>query len=159
MINQETREVVDLSLIDPVIEEKKGVEGALIPLLQCAQELYGYLPESVLQCIHDRTGIPLCQIYGVVTFYVQFYLKPKGRNTVRVCRGTACHVRGAKSVLKTTEQILGIQEGETGVDLKFSLETVACLGACAMGPVMVVNKTYFGKMTPKRVETILNQYD
>ena len=149
---------IDLSLLDPIIEEKKNIKGSLIPLLQAAQELYGYLPEPALKHIHEKTKVPLSQIYGVVTFYVQFYLTPRGRNTVRVCRGTACHVRGAKAILKTTEQTLGLKEGETSDDLNFSLETVACLGACALGPVLLINNTYFGKMTPKKVETILNRY-
>jgi len=149
---------INLTLLDPVIEEKKNTKGSLIPLLQTAQEVYGYLPELALKYIHEKTKVPLSKIYGVVTFYVQFYLTPRGRNTVRVCRGTACHVRGAKGILKTTEQVLGLKEGETSDDLSFSLETVACLGACALGPVLLINNTYFGKMTPKKVETILSQY-
>lgn len=149
---------IDLSLLDPVIEEKKNIKGSLIPLLQAAQDIYGYLPEEVLRYLSEKIKIPLSWVYGVVTFYVQFYLKPQGKNIVRICRGTACHVRGGKSVLRRTEQSLGIKEGETTKDFKFSLETVACLGACAMGPVMMVNNTYFGKMTPKKVESVLKQY-
>jgi NADH:ubiquinone oxidoreductase subunit E len=94
-------------------------------------------------------------VQGVLTFYAQFSLTPKGRNVVRVCRGTACHVRGGRGVLRVVKKVLALEEGETSEDLKFSLETVACLGACALAPVMVVNKTYYGQMNPRRIETVL----
>ena len=97
-------------------------------------------------------------MYGVVTFYAQFYLTPRGRHTVRVCRGTACHVRGGKNVRKSVEQVLGIEENETTPDAKFTFETVACLGACALAPVLLVDKSYFGKLTPAKVEQVLKQY-
>jgi NADH:ubiquinone oxidoreductase subunit E len=103
-------------------------------------------------------NIPLSRIFGVVTFYAQFYTTPRGRYTVRVCRGTACHVRGGKSVLKAVQQALGIGEGETTPDFKFTFETVACLGACALSPVLLVNKNYYGKLTPAKVEKVLKQY-
>jgi NADH:ubiquinone oxidoreductase subunit E len=158
MINQETREVVDLRLLDPVIDEKKKVKGALIPLLQCAQELYGYLPESVLKYIHEKTNAPLSQIYGVVTFYTQFCLTPRGRHIVRACRGTACHVRGAQKVIKAIKSNLDIEEDQTTPDMNFTFETVACFGACALSPVIMVDKNYFGNMDPRKIETVLRQY-
>ena len=117
------------------------------------------MPKEAIERIADTLKLFPCQVYGVVTFYSQFYLTPRGRNTVRVCRGTACHVRGGRSVLRAAEQILGISEGDTTEDYKFTLETVACLGACALGPVIVVNGKYFGKTNPRRMETILKQYD
>jgi len=151
-------EASDLSKLDSVFERYRGQEGALIPVLQEAQEIYGYLSEEVLVAIGKRLHIPLSRIFGVVTFYAQFYTTPRGRYTVRVCRGTACHVRGGKNVLKAVQQSLGIGEGETTPDFKFTFETVACLGACALSPVLLVNKNYYGKLTPAKVEQVLKQY-
>jgi len=145
--------------LDKILEKYEREAGGLIPILQEVQKIYGYLPEEALILVSEEMDIPLSKIYGVVTFYTQFSLTPRGRNVVRLCRGTACHVRGARLVLRSVEQALRIKEGETTDDFKFSLETVACLGACAMGPVMVVNLTYFGKMSPRKVESVLRQYD
>jgi NADH-quinone oxidoreductase subunit E len=149
---------LDLEKLEPVLEKYYGQDGALIPILQETQEIYGYLPEGVLAYITQKLKIPLSKVYGVVTFYAQFYLTPRGRHTVRVCRGTACHVRGGKNVRKSVEQILGIEENETTPDAKFTFETVACLGACALAPVLLVDKSYFGKLTPAKVEQVLKQY-
>jgi NADH-quinone oxidoreductase E subunit len=151
-------EPLDLSRLDGVIEKHQGEEGALIPVLQEAQGIYGYLSQEVLATIAKRLHIPLSRIFGVVTFYAQFYTTPRGRYTVRVCRGTACHVRGGKNVLKAVQQALGISEGETTPDFKFTFETVACLGACALSPVLLVNKNYYGKLTPAKVGKVLKQY-
>jgi len=151
-------EAQDLSRLDSVFEKHRGEEGALIPVLQEAQGIYGYLSQEVLVTIAERLHIPVSRVFGVVTFYAQFYTTPRGRNTVRVCRGTACHVRGGKSVLKAVQQALGIGEGETTSDFKFTFETVACLGACALSPVLLVNKNYYGKLTPAKVEKVLKQY-
>ncbi len=151
-------EPLDLSKIKPILEKYQGQDGALIPILQEAQALYGYLPEEALKTISQGLNIPLSRIYGVVTFYAQFYLNPRGRHTVRVCRGTACQVRGGKNVLKATQQFLGIGENETTPDFKFTFETVACLGACALSPVLLVDKNYYGKLTPAKVEKVLKQY-
>jgi NADH:ubiquinone oxidoreductase subunit E len=129
----------------------------LIPILQEIQEAYGYLPSAVLRWVSERTGIPSSRIYGVVTFYAQFFLQPHGKHTVTCCRGTACHVRGSKKIINAVKGQLGIEEGETTEDMLFSLETVACMGACALSPVMVVDKVYHGKMTPRRAEQILQQ--
>ena len=108
--------------------------------------------------IGKRLHIPTSRIFGVITFYAQFYTTPRGRHTVRVCRGTACHVRGGKYVLKAVQQSLGIGENETTPDFKFTFETVACLGACALSPVLLVDKNYYGKLTPAKVEQVLKQY-
>jgi len=150
-------EALDLSKLNSVFEKHRGEEGALIPVLQEAQEIYGYLSEELLAAIGKHLHIPLSRIFGVVTFYAQFYMTPRGRYTVRVCRGTACHVRGGKYVLKAVQQALGIGEGETTPDFKFTFETVACLGACALSPVLLVNKNYYGKLTPAKVEQVLKQ--
>ena len=139
-----------------IIEELSPItEGAIIPLLQRLQDVYGYLPQTVVLEVARRTGLPSSRDYGVATFYAQFRLKPGGRHTVRCCRGTACHVRGGKKVFGAVRNALGIDDGETTEDMKFSLETVACLGACALSPVMMVNKNYYGKMTARRAQQIL----
>jgi NADH-quinone oxidoreductase subunit E len=149
---------LDLSKIDEILKKYRGQDGALIPLLQEAQGIYGYLTEEVLTAISRGLKIPLSRIYGVVTFYAQFYLTPRGRHTVRVCRGTACHVRGGMNIRKTVKQFLGVEENETTPDFKFTFETVACLGACALSPVLLVDKTYYGKLTPAKVGKVLKQY-
>ena len=135
-----------------------GVEANLIAVLQGVQESLGYLPRAAIEEISRRTGIPLSRIYGVITFYAQFYTEPHGRHTIRCCRGTACHVKGALRVLGVVERTLGITEGETTPDLMFYLETVACLGTCFLAPAMMIDDQYFGKLTPQRVESILRSY-
>lgn len=136
---------------------QKVTADDLIPILQEIQEAYGYLPAEVLRWVSGRTGIPASRMYGVITFYAQFYLKPHGKHTVRCCRGTACHVRGGKKIINTVKGQLGIEDGQSTPDMLFSFETVACLGACALSPVMVVDNTYHGKMTPRVAELVLRQ--
>jgi len=138
----------DVSLLYPILKKHKGQEDALITILQEIQEVYSYLPEEALTHLSAEANIPLSRIYAVATFYAQFYLTPRGRNTIRVCRGTACHVRGGSLILEAVERELGITDGETTPDLEYSLETVACIGACALAPAMVVNENTYGKMTP-----------
>lgn len=148
--------------LDPVAEIIAGYHGSdddLIPILQKTQGHYGYLPEVVLAEIARLTGIPPSRIYGVVTFYAQFTTVPRGRHTVRVCQGTACHVRGGHDVLRAVEKDIGISPGETSPDMQFSFETVACLGACSFAPVMTVDGQYFAKMKASRVSPILDDYD
>ncbi len=130
----------------------------LIGVLQQVQECFGYLPPPALKEISQRTNIRLSRVYGVVTFYAQFYTEPRGRHTIRVCRGTACHVKGAGRVLDAACRELGITEGETTPDLMFCLETVACLGTCFLAPVMMIDNQYFGRLTPQRVQSILRDY-
>jgi NADH-quinone oxidoreductase E subunit len=149
---------LDLSKVEEILQSYEKKEASLIPVLQQVQDNFGYLPEEALVKIGKVLHVSLSRIYGVVTFYSQFYLNPRGLHTVRVCRGTACHVRGGKQVLKSVQQVLNIGEGETTPDFKFTFETVACLGACALAPVLLVDKNYFGKLTPARVEQVLKQY-
>ncbi len=151
-------EEIDLQSLDQILKRYEAEEGSLIPILQATQEVYGYLQEKALVHITEKIRVPLSQIYGVVTFYAQFYLTRRGRNTVRVCRGTACYVRGGRGVLRAVKQRLGIEEGETTADFNFSLETVACLGTCFLAPVMMVNRNYYGKLVPQKVESVLKQY-
>ena len=145
--------------LDPalrIIEDMSPITSShVIPLLQRVQDAYGYLPRDVMLEIAERTGLPASRVYGVATFYSQFHLEPRGRHTIRCCRGTACYVREGKKVIDAVKRTLGIDDGETTEDLRFSLETVACLGACALSPVMVVDKTYYGKMTSRRAEHIV----
>lgn len=148
---------MDLSLMDPILKEHEGQSDALITMLQEIQEAYGYLPEEVLNYLSQETAIPMSKIYAVATFYAQFYLTPRGRNTIRLCRGTACHVRGAARILDAVERELGVSEGETTPDLEYTLETVACIGACALAPTMVINEDTFGKLTPNKVEDVFKQ--
>jgi NADH-quinone oxidoreductase subunit E len=130
----------------------------LIGILQEVQERFGYLPAVALEEISRRSRTPLSRIYGVVSFYAQFYTSPRGRHTVRCCRGTACHVRGGKEVLQAIQKLLGIEDGETTEDMKFYLETVACVGTCFLAPVMMIDSQYFGQLTPQRVQSILNSF-
>ena len=130
----------------------------LIAVLQEVQEKFGYLPAPALKEIGRRTRIPLSRIYGVLSFYAQFYTEPRGRHTVRACRGTACHVKGAGRVLDAVERELGIGEGQTTPDLVFYLETVACLGTCFLAPVMMIDNGYFGNLAPESISAILGSY-
>ncbi|MGD0231551.1 MAG: NADH-quinone oxidoreductase subunit NuoE [Syntrophorhabdales bacterium] len=148
----------DFSQVQEVLKGHGKEEGSLIPVLQEVQALYGYLPEEALALVGRGLDVPLSRVYGVVTFYAQFYLNPRGRHTVRVCRGTACHVRGGKSVLNTVKDSLGIDDGETTADFNFSLETVACLGTCFLAPVMMVDRSYYGKLVGPKVPAILDQF-
>jgi len=151
---------IDLNLLSPLLLRycNQG-ESALLPALQEAQEIYGYLPRAALEAISRSLPAALSRIYGVVTFYSQFYLTPRARNVIKCCQGTACHVKGGKSVLAALKEHLGIEEGETTADLRFTLETVACLGCCFLAPVMLVNNNrYFGRLTPQRIEGVLQEF-
>ncbi|RKY03412.1 MAG: NADH-quinone oxidoreductase subunit NuoE [Spirochaetes bacterium] len=150
-------EKIDINKLEEILSEFKDENWPVIPVLQRVQEEFGYIPKETIEPISKALNLFPSQIQGVATFYAQFYLSPKGRNLIRVCRGTACHVRGGRTILKLVKKYTNIEEGETTEDLKFSLETVACLGACALSPVIMVNKTYFGKMNPRRVELVLKQ--
>ena len=150
---------LDLTKLDVIVSKYKGQEDALISVLQEVQAEFGWVPREAIERVADAFQISPGEVFGVLTFYAQFYLTPRGRNTVRVCRGTACYVRGTNSNLKAVERLLGIKEGETTDDFRFSLETVACLGTCFLAPVMMVNRDYYGKLTSGKVETILKQYD
>lgn len=142
-----------------MIQQYKDRKGALIPVLQAAQEIYGYLPEEVMKEIAVSLHLPFSEIFGVATFYSQFKLQPRGRNVIRVCSGTACHVRGGPGILQALEEELGIKSGETTVDFRFTLEPVACLGACGLAPVMMINDDTFGRLTKNKIRKILDQYE
>jgi len=135
-----------------------GQEGRLIPLLQQAQQAEGYLTRERLLAIHRETGVPLASIYGVATFYAQFRLSPVGKNLIRVCHGTACHVAGANDISEAIEKNLKIRTGETTPDRLFTLETVACLGCCSLAPVIMINNATHGNLTDRQVGKVLKKY-
>jgi NADH-quinone oxidoreductase subunit E len=141
-------EVIDLALLNPILDQYSTQRGAVIPVLQQAQELYGYLPQEVLKTIAARMRVPLSQIYGVVTFYAQFYLTRRGKHIVRQCDGTACHVRGAAKIVQVIENELGIKAGETTPDYKYTYEVVYCLGSCGLAPVAVLDGNVVGHLVP-----------
>ncbi len=145
--------------LDAILDKYKGQEGSLIPILQQAQNAHGYLSKDVLEYISQKTEIPMSKIYGVATFYSQFHLNPRGKNIIRVCQGTACHVRGGKQILEKLESLLTIKAGETTSDLKFTLETVACIGACGLAPVIMINDNTHGRLVPDNLEGILKTYE
>ena len=147
----------ELEKIDTIITEHKDEEWGLIPCLQDVQELLGYIPPPVIKRIAEGLGLFPSQVQGVVTFYEQLYTTPRGKNIVKVCRGTACHVRGGKTILNLVKQQLNLEEGETTPDLEFTLETVACIGVCALAPNIVINRDTHGHMNPKKVSKLFNK--
>ena len=148
----------DLTRLDATLDKYKDEQGALIPVLQDITGEFNYLPEGALRYISERLDVPLTQVYHVATFYTSFSLKPRGDHLIKVCQGTACHVRGSTRVLGEIERILRIKSGETTSDLKFTLETVNCLGCCALGPVVVIDDEYH-PTTPKDVKGLLKKYE
>ena len=156
----QTAESVDLAPAMLIVEEMSPLTvGDIIPLLQRLQEAYGYLPKEMVLAVCEKASLPASRVFGVATFYSQFCLTPRGRNLARCCKGTACHVRGGHRVLDTIERTLGIKDGETTKDMAFTLETVACLGTCFLAPVVTVNDTYYGQVSPDRLKKVLAQYE
>ena len=141
-----------------LIAAHKGQKGALMPILQGAQEIYGYLPIEVQQIISDETTIPMSKIYGVVTFYSFYSLQPKGKYRISVCLGTACYVKGSGELVEAIENDLHIQNGSTSADGKFSLEATRCIGACGLAPVLTVNGEVYGRLTKADIPGILAKY-
>lgn len=148
-------QTLDLSRLEEILQAHRGQKGALIPVLQKAQKIYGYLPGEVLQRIAKGLRVPLSRIYGVATFYSQFYLTRRGRHVIRQCDGTACHVRGSAHIIEKIEKALGIRAGETTPDYKVTYEVVYCLGSCGLAPVATVDETAVGKLAPERMATIV----
>ncbi|MBN1150096.1 NADH-quinone oxidoreductase subunit NuoE [candidate division WOR-3 bacterium] len=132
--------------------------GAVIPLLQAAQEIYSYVPKEVISMISEATKIPQSSIYGVVTFYKQFRLKPVGKHIIKVCQGTACHVNGANEIMKAVEEHLNVKEDENTDDGLFTLQSVACLGCCSLSPAVMIDDETYGKLTPDSIRGILDSY-
>jgi NADH-quinone oxidoreductase subunit E len=145
----------DFTPLDAIIDQYRGRKGALIPLLQRTQKTYGYLSPEVMRRIAAGMRVPLSQVFGVATFYSQFYLTRRGRNIIRQCDGTACHVRGAGKIVEHMQQELGIKAGETTPDYRVTCEVVYCLGSCGLAPVAVVNEQVIGKLAPEKMSAIL----
>ena len=138
---------INLDLLNPLIAKYKGKKGNLIPLLQGAQSLYGYIPKSVFEKISNETGLKLSDMYGVATFYSQFRLNPVGKHIIKVCHGTACHVQNAGAITDALKEALKVDDGATTEDGLFTLESVACLGCCSLAPVMMIGEDTYGKLT------------
>jgi NADH-quinone oxidoreductase E subunit len=153
-----SRETIDISKLTSILEEFKDQKWALIPLLQEVQEEFGYIPPETVTPIAEALHLFPSEVQGVITFYGQFSFEPKGKYIIRVCKGTACHVRGGRSILKILKKELELEPGETTEDYLFTLETVACLGACFLAPTMMINKNYFGRLAPPKIHSILKQY-
>jgi NADH-quinone oxidoreductase subunit E len=150
MINQE--------MFDTILSRYEGLPANLIPVLQDIQDEFNYLPKDELHVVAEQLQVPLTRVYSVATFYKMFSLEPKGRHQVRVCLGTACHLRGGQRLVETVSRRLGVETGHTTEDLNFSLETVGCLGSCAQAPLMMIDDKYFGRMSVDKVPKILKPY-
>jgi len=142
-----------------ILEPWRGRKGFLIPVLQAVQHEFGYVPKSAIEMVSREMKMPTAEIYGVVTFYAQFHLKPRGRHIIRVCRGTACHVRGSLKLLDKVKEMLKVEENGTTEDLRYTLEPVACLGACGLAPVMMVDDETHGRLVPENLKGILDLYE
>ena len=147
----------DLTRIREIVAEYSQEKWALIPLVQGIQNEFGYIPPESIPIIARALGLFPSQVQGVISFYAQLYTEPRGKKVVRVCRGTACHVRGGKTILKLAKQYLDVEEGETTPDLEYTLETVACIGVCALAPNIVVGDRVYGHMNPKKAEQLFKK--
>jgi NADH-quinone oxidoreductase subunit E len=145
------------SKLTQIFSRFEGTKDELIPVLEAAQEEFGYLPKDAMLEISKFLKVPESNVFGVATFYALFRLTPSGKNVIRVCRGTACHVRGGARILQEVETRLGIKAGETTEDMEYSLETISCFGSCALAPVMVINKNVYGRMSVARVSEVLHK--
>ncbi|MGI6766509.1 MAG: NAD(P)H-dependent oxidoreductase subunit E [Lentihominibacter sp.] len=145
--------------LDAIIAKHKGSRGALIPVLHEAQEVYGYLPLEVQREIAEQLDIPLAEVYGVVSFYTQFSINPKGKYKINICMGTACYVKGANDILDKFKEELGIEVGECTEDGLFSLDACRCIGACGLAPVVTINEEVFGKLVTDDVDAIIEQFN
>ena len=155
----EIDQALELEPLQKLLESYGSItSGDLIPLLQYIQQLYGYLPSKILSELNKQTRIPVSRIYGVATFYEQFHLQPYGRHTIKCCRGTACHVNGGPTISNAIQEALKKEPNETTEDMRFTFETVACLGTCFLAPVMMVDSDYYGHLNADKVSKILQCY-
>lgn len=158
-INENQDKEVDISLATPVINKYKNKKGAMIPLLQDIQQLYSFLPKKVMFEVSKELNYSISEIYAVATFYAQFKLKPSGKFSIKVCKGTACHVQNATAIINSLTDHLGVPEGETTTDGIFTLEAVSCLGCCSLAPAMMIGDETFGKLTGDSAVKIVKNYD
>ena len=149
---------IDWEKFAEIIEKHTQKQWGLIPLLQKVQESFGYVPLETIEAIAEALDLYPSQVQGVITFYAGFSTEPRGKCVLKVCRGTACHVKGGKSMLRVIQKDLDLEEGETSPDYQFTLETAACLGACFLAPAMMVDREYYGKLNPTKVNSVLGEY-
>lgn len=149
---------IDWEIFSTIIEKHQMKKWGLIPLLQDVQESFGYVPPETIESIAEALNLAPSHIQGVITFYAGFSTAPRGKCILKVCRGTACHVKGGKSILRVIQKDLDLEEGETSPDYQFTLETAACLGACFLAPAMMVDREYYGKLNPTKVTSVLGEY-
>ena len=149
----------EYSKIDNIMKNHSWEESALISILHEIENLYNYLPAWALRHISEKLNIPMIQVYGVASFYDAFHLEPRGKHLIRVCKGTACYLRGATQISEALEKELGIKEGETTPDQKFSLQSVRCIGACALAPVVLIDERYFDKASPTKLRSMLKKVE
>jgi NADH-quinone oxidoreductase subunit E len=152
-----TENIPEHSQVDKIIDGHSREKSALIAVLQEIEDSYGYLPAWALTHVSETLEVPLIQVYGVATFYDAFHLAPRGKHLIRVCLGTACYLRGSARVLEALERELGIKDGETTPDLEFTIQSVRCLGACALASVMIIDEHYFDRMTPTKISRALKR--
>ncbi len=157
-VEQVEEEEIDLGPANEILDKFVDMQGALMPALQAIQESYGYIPEPTVHLTAERLNVYTSQIYGVLTFYAQFHLEPRGKYIIRVCMGTACHVKGAGRIADVVKDKVGVGHAETTEDLKFTAEYVACIGACGMAPVIMVNEDTFGSLTVQKVDEVIAKY-
>lgn len=146
---------MDLARVDQIVDRYQGSAAALLPILQDIQKQENWLPKEALQRVADKLQVPLTRVYGMATFFRAFSLKPRGKHICTVCLGTACHVRGAPKLVEKIERDMKVQAGETTADLEFTLETVNCVGACALGPLVILDGTYHGNITSPKLDKVL----
>lgn len=151
-------EFIDLQPVHDILEKLAGEKGMLIPVLQQVQDVYGFVPEEAANAVAEGMGIYRSQVYGVLTFYTQFHLSPRGKHIIRACAGTACHVKGGKQVIQRMENELGVGHGGTTEDLIFSFEEVACIGACGLAPVIMIDDKAYGNLDPNKAEKVLKTF-
>ena len=152
-----TENALEYNKIDKIIESYSYEKSALIAVLQEIENSYGYLPPWTLKHVSEKLKVPLIQVYGVASFYDAFHLTPRGKHLIRVCLGTACYLRGSTRILEALERELGIKDGETTPDLEFTIQSVRCLGACALAPVMIIDEHYFDKIAPTKINSVLRR--
>ena len=150
---------IDIGLIEPILHEFRDQKGAVIPILQRTQDVYGYLPEDAMVEISRKTGISSSQLYGVATFYAQFNLEPRGRHLIQICDGTACHVKGAPKLVKAVEEEFNLEAGGSDPEYEYTLEIVYCLGSCGLAPIALVDEQVYGNTTPDSLVKHINELD
>jgi len=150
---------LDLKAVDAIVKKHKANRGAMIAILQEIQTIYGFVPLKAIERVAKTTGVPASDIYGIVTFYAQFRLTPQGKNLIKVCHGTACHLNGAEKIAESLCKCVGANEGETSADGRYTVEKVACLGCCSLAPTFMINDETYGRLTPENVSKVMSEFE